>query len=174
MSQNQAQTLGLQRPQRQEFDTINFTGAGSYRTTLNCSFPVKELHIRTAYTVIANTAPMTLVASMPTLVPEGTVVATMNNLNSILTLTNEPTSTVRSDTLPGAPVVGPNTLFIPVYTPNVRYIYSGNLDDSSGIRYIFRDPRFINGTYDIIVIDLLGAGGAVTAASLLMHFEFLG
>lgn len=147
MSQNEAQKLGLQRPQRHQFAAIAFNGAGSYNVNINCSFPVKEVRIRTAYTFTAAAA-TSFVIDMPTMLPEGPTVATMLQAN-----------------LDVIDVGG---------VPTYAYYYSNNLSDESGIRYIFNYPRIINGSYDVVVKNLLAGAPALSNVSLLLHFELLG
>ena len=143
MSQNQAQTLGLQRPQRQEFTSLIIAGEGTYNIDINCSFPVKEVHFRTAYSFSSN-KPAAFVLKAPTLVPEGSIIGSMFK-------------TV-ADIRAAAPA----------------FLYTDSFNDAAAVRYIFRDPRIINGSFSIVADDILPTSATITNGRIMLHVELLG
>jgi len=52
--------------------------------------------------------------------------------------------------------------------------YSESMNESNAIRYVFKSPQIINGSYRIFITDPLGGGPAITDSYGLLHIEFLG
>ena len=83
MSSSPTVVQTFQPPQHHAFIPITLGALGSTQVSLNCPFPVKEVRINVAYQ-IAFDASALCVVTMPTLVPDGQIVASLNSLVQVI------------------------------------------------------------------------------------------
>jgi len=145
MSQNQALPLTLQRPQYHDFTDIDLSGA------------VAGSLINKSMTIYCPFPVKELKFSVSYWIQANQAASFVMSMPSMV-----PEAQIVSTLMKGVSVIGG------------AYYYSDAGGASNEVRYIFREPRVFNGSYDVILRELTGGNPTLTTSRALLHLECLG